>query len=40
MIISTQCLVKDPREVAAIKEWESPKFFCNVQSFIGFAHFY
>jgi hypothetical protein len=39
-IISTEGVKMDPKKIAAVKEWTTPKTVKDVQSFLGFANYY
>jgi hypothetical protein len=40
LIISSKGIKMDPKKVAAIRDWETPKTLKDLQSFLGFANFY
>jgi hypothetical protein len=40
LIVSSNGIKMDPKKVAAIKDWKTPKTLKELQSFLGFANFY
>ena len=40
LIVSTKGISMDPKKVACVKEWPTPRSVRDVQSFLGFANFY
>ena len=40
LIVSTQGIRMDPKKVATVQYWETPKCIKDVQAFLGFANFY
>ena len=40
LIVSTKGIHMDPKKVACVQEWPTPKSVRDVQGFLGFANFY